>query len=217
VSPTPCLSSFWPHLSELARQISIYFLIVVVRGVAITKMLSSPLEFASIPSDEMGFALALFASAASGSLSARELSASRRKPDRQCEKLFMKLMCSDDLATATLRPIVIKDDLSLYSVFRLVWERYENDERQASICTRVLAFHFLMVRTAGGAVTAWGNPSSNGPRAVILDPVVVEALANTCLLQDGLIDEDRFSNEIESIRYGAGRIRDHMPSIQPQW
>jgi hypothetical protein len=153
----------------------------------------------------MGFAIALFASAANGSLSGKEQSASRRKPNRKCEKLFMKLMCSDDLATTTPRPIVIKDDLSLYSVFRLLWERYENDERQPSICARVLAFHFLMARTAGGQVTSWVNPSTSGPQAVALDPVVVEALARICLLQDGLIDEDHFLNEIESVRCGADR------------
>jgi hypothetical protein len=154
--------------------------------------------------------MALFASAANGSLSATELSTSRRKPNRKCEKLFMKLMCSDDLATATPRPIVIKDDLSLYCVFRLLWERYENDERQSSICARVLAFHFLWVRTAAGAVKVWGNPSSSGPEAVALDPVVVEALARICLLQDGLIDEDHFSNEIENIRHGVDRTHDHF-------
>lgn len=157
--------------------------------------------------------MALFASAANGSLSAKKVSASRRKPNRKCEKLFMKLMCSDDLATTPPRPIVIKDDLSLYSVFRLLWERYENDERQSSICARVLAFHFLGARTAGGAVTVWGNPSPNEPEAVTLDPVVVEALARICLLQDGLIDEDHFSNEIESIRHGVDRMHDHIQCI----
>ncbi len=125
----------------------------------------------------------------------------------------MKLMCSDDLATATPRPIVIKDDLSLYSIFRLLWERYESDERQSSICARVLAFHFLMARTAGGAVTAWVNPTPSGPEAVALDPIVVEALAHVCLSQNGLIDEDHFSNEIESIRYGVERTHDHIQRV----
>ncbi len=125
----------------------------------------------------------------------------------------MKLMCSDDLATATPRPIVIKDDLSLYSIFRLLWERYESDERQSSICARVLAFHFLMARTAGGAVTERVNPSPSGPEAFVRDPVVVEALARVCLLQDGLIDEDHFSNEIESIRHGVDRTYDHIQPI----
>ncbi len=161
----------------------------------------------------MGFAMALFASAANGSLSARELSASHRKSNHRCEKLFMKLMCSDDLATETPRPIVIKDDLSLYSVFRLLWERYESDERQSSICARVLAFHFLMARTAAGVVKAWGNRSRSESEAVALDPVVVEALARICLLQDGLIDEDHFSNEIESIRFGVDRTDNHIQGI----
>jgi hypothetical protein len=158
----------------------------------------------------MGFALALFACAANGSLSAKELSASGRKPNRRCEKLFMKLMCSDDLATETPRPIVIKDDLSLYSAFRLLWERYENDERQSSICARVLAFHFLMARTAAREVPAWVNPSPSLSEAVPLDPVVVEAVARICLLQDGLIDEHHFSNEIESVRYGANKADHHI-------
>lgn len=175
-----------------------------------TKLPSPPLEFASIPSDEMGFAMALFASAANGSLSTRELSASQRKPNHRCEKLFMKLMCSDDLATETPRPVVIKDDLSLYSVFRLLWERYESDERQSSICARVLAFHFLMARTAADAVRAWGNPSPGESEEVALNPVVVEAVARICLLQDGLIDEDHFSNEIERVRHGADMADHHL-------
>ena len=33
---------------------------------------------------------------------------------------------------------------SLYKAFRALWEQYEGDARQRSVCARVLAFYFLM-------------------------------------------------------------------------
>jgi hypothetical protein len=159
----------------------------------------SHFEFAPIPPDEMGFAMALFVSASSGRLSPDASDSTPRKPNHSCEHLFMRLMCSDDLVATSPKPIVIKNDLALYSVFRVLWENYEGDERQASVCARVLAFHFLMERTSGAAVEDWLTRCPAGPESVMLDCVVVEALARICLLKDGLLDHDHFQNEVESI------------------
>jgi hypothetical protein len=160
------------------------------------------LEFDPIPPDEMGFAMALFVNAANGRLSSSgHFRSSPTSPNLMCEQLFLRLLFSDDLVATTPKPIVLKDDVNLYSIFRTLWERYEDDDRQVSVCARVLAFHFLMERTAGGAVAAWINPCPSGPEAVFLDPAVVEALAGICLLKDGLLSEDHFLNEVE--RHGA--------------
>jgi hypothetical protein len=160
------------------------------------------LEFDPIPPDEMGFAMALFVNAANGRLSSSgHFRSSPPSPNLVCEQLFLRLLFSDDLVATSPKPIVLKDDVNLYSVFRTLWERYEDDDRQVSVCARVLAFHFMMERTAGGAVAAWINPCPSGPEAVFLDPAVVEALAGICLLKDGLLSEDHFLNEVE--RHGA--------------
>jgi hypothetical protein len=164
----------------------------------------SHLEFSPIPSDEMGFAMALFASATSGRLSTKASDSSPRKPNRSCERLFMRLICSDDVAATSSKPIVIKNDLALYSVFRMLWEKYEGDERQASVCARVLAFHFLMERGAGGAIENWLKLSPVGPESVTPDSIVLQALARVRLLKDGLLDHDHFQNEIESITRASG-------------
>jgi hypothetical protein len=110
----------------------------------------------------MGFAMALFVSAASGRLSINISDSTPRKSKRGCEQLFMRLMCSDDLAATSTKAIVIKNDLALYSAFRMLWDKYEGDERQVSVCARVLAFHFLMERTAVGALEDWLKPCSAG-------------------------------------------------------
>jgi hypothetical protein len=174
------------------------------------------LEFDPIPPDEMGFAMALFVSAANGRLSSSgHFRSSPTNPNLVCEQLFLRLLFSDDLAATTPKPIVIKDDLNLYSIFRTLWERYEDDDRQISVCARVLAFHFLMERTAGAVVATWLKPCPSGPEAVFLDPAVVEALAGICLLKNGLLCEDHFLNEVEShgVKKAHSRVPDkHRPA-----
>lgn len=118
--------------------------------------------------------------------------------------MFMQLLCSDDLAANTRKPAVIEDDLSLYAAFRKLWEQYEGNYCQASVCARVLAFHFLVKRTGGsGAAAAWLAPHPDGPEAALLDPVVVEALARILLLKNGLLTENHFLTEVERISHGA--------------
>jgi hypothetical protein len=180
-----------------------------------TKTSLPDLEFDPIPPDEMGFAMALFANAANGRLSLPGLGSSPTGSNQMCERLFMRLICSDDLAAATPKPAVIEDDLSLYAVFRMLWDRYEGDARQVSVCARVLAFHFLMERTAGGAHTEWLKPCPSEPEAVVLDPAVVEALAGICLLKDGLLREEHLLKEVEwhSAKKAHSRIQnEHRPA-----
>jgi hypothetical protein len=166
------------------------------------KTQSSHLEFVSIPPDEMGYAMALFVSAADRRLSSNLSEASPASPNRRCERMFMRLLCSDDLAAHTRKPAVIEDDLSLYAAFRKLWEQYEGNDCQASVCARVLAFHFLVERTGGGAA-AWLPPHPDGQKAALLDPVVVEALARIFLLKNGLLTQNHLLNEVERISHGA--------------
>jgi hypothetical protein len=175
------------------------------------------LEFDPIPPDEMGFAMALFVNAANGRLSSSgHFRSPPTNPNLVCEQLFLRLLFSDDLVATTPKPIFIKDDVKLYSIFRTLWERYEDDDRQVSVCARVLAFHFLMERTAGGVVADWLKPCASGPEAISLDPAVVEALAGICLLKDGLLCEDHFLNEVEShgVKKTHSRVSDEHRSAQ---
>jgi hypothetical protein len=109
------------------------------------------------------------------------------------------------LAAPSSKPIVIKNDLALYSVFRVLWENYKGNECQASICARVLAFHFLIERTTGTAAEDWLTRRPAGPESIMLNSVVIEALARVCLLKNGLLDHDHFQKEVASL----ARIRAH--------
>ena len=83
---------------------------------------------------------------------------------------------------------------TLSEAFLALWQHYAGDERQASLCARVLGFHLLMERTEGAAVGRWLVPNPDDPETVLLDPAVIEAIALVPLTADGLFSEDLFKD-----------------------
>ncbi len=91
---------------------------------------------------------------------------------------------------------------SLSEAFLTVWQYYVGDDRQASICARVLGFHLLMERTEGAILEGWLLPSPDDPETVLLPPAVVEAVASVALGIAGALSEELF---VETVALIAAR------------
>lgn len=160
--------------------------------------------FDAVPSDEVGFAIAIFMSAANGQFRPfQSVSSEAERLDLQAgTELFLRLsfgtmeVVSDSKRSALLRS-------SLFGGFACVWKNYAGGSRRPSLCARILGFCCLMEKTRGGLVEGWVVPSPEGPEQVILHPAVVEAIANTQLSDQGGMSERVFTADVERIFAGS--------------
>lgn len=162
-----------------------------VSGVASIRVHGFAWDFGPVAADEIAFAMALFVAAASRRvlpkrLIATEIELSER---REAGRVFLNLVPS--------RPVPFlrsseSEGSTLGEAFLAVWQHYAGDERQASICARVLGFHLLMERTEGEAVGHWLVQSPDDPGTVLLHPAVVDAIAAVPLMPEGRFPEDLF-------------------------
>lgn len=133
----------------------------------------------TVPVDEIAFALSLFVAAASGS-------GPQPKPPRNsaqlsavdaCRRVLLQVCSQGSRRSAPGAPI----ERNLASTFLTLWQHYEGDPLQRSICVRVLGFYLLTERSAGLAIKTWVTASEDHPDTVVLHPAIVEALATVPL------------------------------------
>ena len=92
---------------------------------------------------------------------------------------------------------------TLSEAFLTLWQHYSNDERQASICARVLGFYLLTERTEGAVLRPWAVPNPTDPETVLLHPALIEGLAAVPLLADGQLPEDLFLEIVASLAFSS--------------
>lgn len=146
--------------------------------------------------DEIAYAIAVFVSAANKTLSLGKRSSLTTHAKRECEELFFAFYC--------VAPSHDSDEegahgASLYTAFRTLWEQYEGDAGQRSVCARVLAFYFLMERTQGSTVEEWLRPCPDTPEAVLLDDAVIEAIGSVALRERGGLPKDLFLSTVNAL------------------
>ena len=163
--------------------------------------------------DEIAYAVAVFVSAANKTLSLRQRSSLTSHAKRECEDLFTTLYC-----TAPSQDFDAEGTQggSLYTAFRALWEQYEGDAGQRSVCARVLAFYFLMERTRGTVVEEWIKPCPETPEAVILDDAVIEAIGSVALGERGSLTEDLFLLTVKTLEQKRANCQDiHTENAKP--
>lgn len=146
---------------------------------------TSPM-YPSIAADEIGFAIAVFVGAADGRKSLRMASGKvpERNSAKKCSKVFAGLSAHNPFSTLLDRPVVSYEN-SLQAAFLQLWQQYHGDERQASICARVLGFYYIMEQTEGAAVERWMSPCPEHSDVVVLHSEVIRAIAEVPLSEEG--------------------------------
>ncbi len=137
----------------------------------------------------MSFALTLFVEAASRQIS---LPVTVHDVDEVCGYLFNTLCADLDILPAAEHPRA-EDQSALYAAFRSLCGHYDGDPLQAAVCARVLAFYFLMERSAGAAVADWVRSHPETPQVVELHPAVIEAIATVRLCGSVLLSASAFT------------------------
>ncbi len=161
-------------------------------------------DFAPVSSDEMAFALTLFVEAANRRLSAAETPLQHGHD--VCEYLYLAL-CAD-LPSPSAAQTKVDHHTTLYTAFSTLCSHYNGDPLQAAVCARVLAFHFLMERTAGAVLSEWIQPHPETVQLVQLHPAVVEAIATMRLHGSVLLAESVFVELVaEKAHSMEGRIQ----------
>lgn len=159
-------------------------------------------DFAQVSSDEMAFALTLFVEAANRGLSTT--AKVHQHEDELCEQLYVTL-CAEAPRLPTVECPQPDHHTTLYTAFRTLCRHYTGDTLQAAVCARVLAFHFLMERTAGNLLSEWVRPHPETVKLVVLHPAVVEAIATTSLHGSVLLGESVFLDLVAQI--GRNMVR----------
>jgi hypothetical protein len=146
--------------------------------------------FPAIPAEEIAVAMTLFVNAASLQIPAARIDP-LPLPDWECAGFFRSIAADMKVALAMHRNDP-RAESSLDFAFKMLWRHYDGDDRQRSICARILGFHSLMVRTDGALVQPWLQACPDAPEAVVLHPVVVEAVATTPLSANGVMSQVYF-------------------------
>jgi len=154
------------------------------------------LDLRNVPVEELAFAMAVFLNAAR--LPSESPSNCDAPGNCLCRRTLRHLE-SRGGGTPEIEGGKLKGETTLDFAFHRLWQHYERDVRQWSICARVLGFHLLMVRTEGMVVERWMAPSPGSDETVILHPAVVEALAVVTLDPQGYLPETDFLRTLESL------------------
>lgn len=151
--------------------------------------------------DEMAFAIALFVGAANGHVAPNYAwhLASEIGIDTEPVLVGAKSVLLDAEEQ-------LSDELPLARAFAVLWQHYAGDPRRQSICSRLIAFYSMMVRSHGGAVEQWVQ-ATDDPTKVLLDSSVVEAVATAPLSDKGQFNDNRFVKVVE-----AFSKRDSLPN-----
>ncbi len=137
----------------------------------------------------MAFALTLFVEAANRRL-APAMTPHPHDND-VCKYLYLTL-CADMPSLPAAEHPEPDHCPTLYTAFSTLCSHYDGDPLQATVCARVLAFHFLMERTAGAVLSKWMQPHPDTLQFVELHPAVIAAIATTRLHGSVLLSESVF-------------------------
>ena len=130
----------------------------------------------------MAFALTLFVEAAN-----RRVSSLVTPPDVLPQErddvcgLIYQTLCADVDRPPKRGDQAPNRQTTLYSAFSTLCDQYDGDPLQVAVCARVLAFYFLMERSAGAVLADWVKSHPDTPEYVSLDPAIVEAMATVRL------------------------------------
>lgn len=142
----------------------------------------------------MAFALALFVNAANGKIAGADALVSARGK-ALCDELYLDL-CGQPGATDARGPRMA-GEASLYQSFRAVCQHCDGHPEQVPLCARVLAFHFLMLRSAGAVLAGWAQAHPSEPRHVLLPQAVINAIARVRLDSRILLQDSSFLEQVE--------------------
>ncbi len=150
--------------------------------------------FPAVLPNELAFAMTLFVATANG----RNHPSQKPPPDQaQAESLFL------DLIYPAHAPVTPADRVTalrtpLFRIFLTLWSGYHAHPHRDSLCARVLGFHFLMERTKGALLAPWLTQQPRQDPHVLLDPIVIDALAAVPLTASGVLQQSVFLIALEA-------------------
>ena len=159
-----------------------------------TPLIKAQTSFPLVPSEKIAFAMAVFVNTANQAIRPQSKLTLGVAAGRARDQLFLDLLPRGPAQVQIGKP----QETSLYEAFMAVWEQFEGDDQQQVVCVRILAFHFLMLRTQGSVVEEWLRPSPENPETVILDDAIVAAVGSVDLGNDGSLLEDRFLSAVRT-------------------
>ena len=167
---------------------------------------SEPAQPSVIDVGEMAFAIALFVAAARGKVTPP----SRRSPPFSVDARFPSadpLLSGARLALGKEEEWA-SDEVPLACAVSVLWHHYEQDPRQQSICSRLVAFYSLMVRSRGSLLDAGTIGSIVDPASVALSPAIVEAVASTPVSENGQFIDAAFRARVRALaEQGAEKMK----------
>ena len=155
-------------------------------------------DLSPVSAEELSFALSIFVNAGNSRLQRPPCAGgtpgfeARRKSRRLLARLSVDRPALQQLPEHAPMP----GEATLDAAFLALWQQYEGDARQTSICARVLRFHYLMVRTEGAAIEPWLTACPGSPGLVEMHPAVISALSSAVLTPEGMLPEQAFLDQI---------------------
>ena len=162
------------------------------RALLITPEADTPTHIPPVALDEMAFAMALFVGAADGRIT-RAHKEHLFSPDQSRSELSGAALGA--LTDALIDTEGSSDDIPLACGLSMVWHHYDGDRLQQPICSRLIAFYSMMVRSRGSVLSRGKLLPSADPESFFLEPSTIRAVA-TAPLNDAAQFEDASFKEV---------------------
>ena len=158
--------------------------------------------FPAVVTEEIAFAMTLFMGAANGQAppvpqSAGNMAQQQRVNRLRGQQFFLELSLGMQELMDQARCDAALNS-SLCRAMLAVWDQYEGDPQQASICARVLGFCYLMEETRGELVQGLTTAEAE-PDEVTLHPAVIETVAKSPLTQSGTLTRQEFASTLKEV------------------
>ena len=164
-----------------------------------------------VSSEEMSFAVSLFVAAANGRVAPPNAETRGGHLRRSSE-------WEPDALLAGARSVLLDDEdkfgdeVPLTRAVSVIWHQYDGDERRQDICSRLVAFYSLMVRSNGALLEPWTQQNEIDSEAVVLNSAIVEAIARAPLNPNGQFVDSEFETLVRHFADSDG-VAETKPEI----
>ena len=147
-------------------------------------------QVAPVALEEMAFAIALFFAAARGKVPMSDVQSTGFELRRELQ------IHSPEVASVAERLVdtaeASPDEFQLACAVTVIWHHYDGTKYREAVCSRLVAFYALMVRTKGAAIVGRSQAVEGDPASIVLEPEVIQAVATAPLTLDGQFHDLEF-------------------------
>ena len=161
------------------------------------------LQVSAVELDEMAFAMALFFAAARGQVPMPRMKPPEFEPERDLRTSNLTFAnVAGRLAEMDIEP----EEFQLAGAVTVLWQHYEGAKHGKAVCSRLMAFYLLMVRSQDAITNGTAQPDEEDLSSRILEPAIIQVVATAPVSSEGQFEDREFRKMIRDSGDGGENV-----------